>query len=384
MKYDFDLPIDRRGTYSEKWNVGNGVLPMWIADMDFLCAPDISEAIRKRTEHELYGYTGVSDEWYGAYTGWWSKRHGIALERDALLYSIGVVASISSMIRSLTEKDDRILLMSPVYNAFYRLICNNERQLSESELVYKDGTYSVDYDDLEAKLADEKTMLMILCNPHNPIGKIWDKATLAKIGELAAKHHVTVISDEIHCDITEPGKSYVPFASVNDTCKYNSITCISATKAFNFAGINSSAVYVADPELRKKVKRGLDRDEIAQPNTLSEVAAVAALTKGAEWLDQFNCYISGSRKIAAEYIAERIGGIKLVPADATYLLWLDCSKITDNADILADEILSKSGLMLTSGSHYGNAGRCFMRMNIACPRSSLEDGLGRLEKSING
>ena len=255
MKWDFDRLVDRRNTGSLKWDVAEGELPMWVADMDFQTAPCVRDAIRARAEHGVFGYSIVPEEWYQAYIGWWRDRHGFTMEPEWLIFCTGVVPAISSMVRKLTTPAEKVLLMTPVYNIFFNSILNNGRQPLEGGLVYDGMSYRVDFEDLERKLADPQTTLMLLCNPHNPIGKIWDRETLARIGALCLKHHVVVISDEIHCDITAPGTEYVPFASVSEDCRDNSVTCIAPTKAFNIAGLQTAAVSIPNPVLRHKVWR---------------------------------------------------------------------------------------------------------------------------------
>jgi cystathionine beta-lyase len=250
MQYQFDKKIERRNTGSLKWKVGEGELPMWVADMDFETAPEILSAIRQRAEHAVFGYTILSEEWYQSIMNWWERRHGLRMEREWLLFCSGVVPAVSSIVRRMTTVGEKVLIQTPVYNAFFSSILNNGRKIAENQLKYEDGVYSVDFEDLEEKLADPQTTLMILCNPHNPIGKIWDRETLEKIGDLCWKHHVRVVSDEIHCDLTDPGCDYVPFASVSEKCRENSITCIAPTKTFNLAGLQTSAVVIADEHLR--------------------------------------------------------------------------------------------------------------------------------------
>ena len=377
--YNFDLPVERRETGSIKWDVGENELPMWVADMDFKTAPQITEIIENRAKHGIFGYTDVTDEWYDAYIGWWKKRHNFEIKKDWLIFCTGVVPAISSIVRKLTTPAEKVVLMTPVYNIFFNSILNNGRNPLQCELRYKNGSYHIDFEDLERKLADNQTSMLILCNPQNPTGNIWDKETLIKIGEMCFKHGVTVISDEIHCDITSPGKSYVPFASVSEKALKSSITCIAPTKAFNIAGIQTAAVYVPDPVLRHKVWRGLNTDEVAEPNVFAVDAAVAAFTKGEDWLDELRNYIYSNKLYAYEYIKNEIPEIKAVISDATYLLWLEYDKAFGKSSDAAEIIRKKTGLYLCAGEQYGKGGEYFLRMNIACPRSSLEDGLKRLK-----
>ncbi len=382
MKYDFDIVTDRRNTHSLKWEAADGELPMWVADMDFKTAPEILSAIKERVEHGVFGYSVVPESWYSAYRDWWKSRHHFDMDREWLIFCTGVVPAISSIIRKLTTPAEKVLIQTPVYNIFFNSILNNGRQVLESELRYKEGEYEIDFEDLERKLADPQTALMILCNPHNPIGKIWDRETLAKIGELCKKHHVVVVSDEIHCDLTAPETEYIPFASVSKTCQENSITCIAPTKAFNLAGLQTAAVVVPDPVLRHKVWRGLNTDEIAEPNSFAVEAAVAAFTKGALWLDELRAYLFRNKRAAENYIQKNIPQVHVVSSQATYLMWLDCSQLAGNADEAASFIRGKTGLIVSGGAQYGHCGEKFLRMNVACPLSVMEDGLSRLREGI--
>ena len=391
MKYNFDKMTNRRGIASLKWDVAENELPMWVADMDFETAPEIIEAMRARLDNGTFGYSIIPQEWYEAYQGWWERRHNFRMEQDWLIFATGVVPAISSIIRKLTTPNENVLIQTPVYNIFFNSIINNGCRVLESPLIYSDRGYSIDFSDLEKKLSNPQTTLMILCNPHNPIGRIWDRETLAHIGQLCAKHHVTVISDEIHCDLTEPGKSYVPFASVSDICRDISITCIAPTKTFSIPGLQTAAVSVPNPVLRHKVWRGLNTDEVAEPNAFAMAATIAAFNEGEEWLKQACEYIWENRRSVTEYFEQELPMIKVVPGDATYLLWLDCAGILDSdrgfhgitdSVKLAEYIRKTSGLFLCDGMEYGEAGRYFLRMNIACPRERVLDGLARMKKSL--
>lgn len=416
MKYDFDTQVDRRNTNSLKWDVAEHELPMWVADMDFPAAPEIQEAILRRASHGIFGYSTIPDEWYQAYMGWWENRHGLRMQKDWLVFCTGVVPAISSVVRKLTTPAEKVLIQTPVYNIFFNSILNNGRLVLENNLTYRDGAYEMDFVDLEEKLSDPQTTLMILCNPHNPIGKIWDRDCLERVGELCWRHHVTVISDEIHCDLTDPGTAYVPFASVSEKCRVNSITCIAPTKAFNLAGLQTAAVVVPDPTLRHKVWRALNTDEVAEPNAFAVDAAIAAFTKGAAWLDELRQYILGNKNIVASFLGREVPQARLVPSQATYLLWIDCTGLagkacadvkgianadadahvdadaSTNADAHANDDAStkgiasflreKTGLYLSDGAQYGRCGEGFLRWNIACPRSTLADGLERFWDGI--
>lgn len=383
MKYNFDKLTDRRDTFSLKWDVKDGELPMWVADMDFETAPEIRKSIEKRASHGIFGYTDVPEQWYDAISDRWKRRFGFRIKKDWLIFCTGVVPAISSTVRKLTTPAEKVLIQTPVYNIFYNSILNNGRNVTENPLIYQNGSYSIDFSDLEEKLSDPQTSLMILCNPHNPIGKIWNGETLNRIGELCQKHDVTVISDEIHCDLTAPGKTYIPFASVSETCAQISVSCIAPTKSFNLAGLQTAAVYVPNPTLRHKVRRSLNTDEVAEPNAFAVNAAIAAFTLGDEWLDELRRYIENNKQFTAEYIKKHLPSLFLVPSEATYLLWIDCSKVTADSIRLAEHIRSTTGLYLCDGAQYGEAGRQFLRLNIACPRIRLEDGLSRLKRAID-
>lgn len=383
MKYDFERVVDRRNTCSLKWDVKEGELPMWVADMDFPVAPEIKRAIAARVEHGVFGYSVIPEEWGKAYARWWERRHSFAFDPSHLIFCTGVVPAISSIVRKLTTPNENVVLQTPVYNIFFNSVVNNGARVLESPLRYDGREYSVDFEDLEQKLADPQTTLMILCNPHNPVGKIWDRATLEKIGELCYAHHVTVISDEIHCDLTEPGKEYVPFASVSAHCREVSITCLAPTKSFNLAGLQTAAVLVPDDFLRHKVWRGLNTDEVAEPNAFAVCAAIAAFEEGEAWLEALRSVISENKKTVQSFVQANIPAMKVVPSEATYLLWLDCSAFTEDSEALAKTIREKTGLYLSDGAQFGGDGRHFLRFNVACPKTTLLDGLNRLKAALS-
>lgn len=382
MTYDFDKLTDRRGTNSLKWDVAENELPMWVADMDFETAPEITEALKKRAAHGIFGYTVVPDAWKEAVSGWWERRHGFKMEQDWLIFCTGVVPAISSAVRKLTTVGENVLVQTPVYNIFFNSIRSNGRNIVENRLRYRDGAYEIDWEDLENKLKDPQTTLMILCNPHNPTGSIWTREELTRIGELCADNHVLVLSDEIHCDLTEPGYEYTPFASVSEICAQNSVTCIAPTKAFNLAGLQTAAVAVPNETVRHKMDRALNTDEVAEPNAFAIDAAIAAFTKGDAWLDELREYLAGNRKLAQDFLEQELPNVRLVPSHATYLLWLDCSHVIGDALELSRFLRKETGLYLSAGLSYGEAGRQFLRMNIACPGERLSEGLKRLRDGV--
>ncbi len=383
MKYDFDQLPSRRGTGSLKWDeCAPGELPMWVADMDFPAAPEIRRAIEDRAAHGVFGYNIVPEEWYDAYIGWWSRRHSFEMDRDWLISCTGVVPAISSCVRKLTTPAEKVLIETPVYNIFFNSILNNGRVPMECPLVRDGEGYHRDLDRLELAMSDPQVSLMILCNPHNPVGRLWTREELAAVGEMARAHGVTVISDEIHCDITAPGSEYVPFASASPACREISVTCIAPTKAFNLAGLQTAAVCVPNPLLRHKVWRALNTDEAAEPNSFAVTATVAAFTKGGEWLDQLREYLFANRQAAESELSRLVPEVGIIRGRATYLLWLDCSGVTDSAEDLCSFIRSSTGLYISPGGQFGSGGEKFVRVNLALPRAMLLDGMERFARGV--
>lgn len=380
--YDFDTPINRRKTASLKWDVKENELPMWVADMDFQTAPEIREALEKRVAHGVFGYTIIPETWNQAYVNWWEKRHDFSVESDWLVFCTGVVPAISSAVRKLTTPGENVLIQTPVYNIFFNSILNNGRNVLQSPLVYDGKAYHIDFVQLEKDLANPQTTLMILCNPHNPVGKIWDKDTLKQIGALCQKHHVTVLSDEIHCDLTAPGKEYVPFAAASEVCKDISVSLWAPTKTFNIAGLQTAAIMAANPVLRHKMWRGLNTDEVAEPNAFAVDAAIAAFTKGEGWLDALREYIDQNKQMVKQFLQKELPQISIVSLDVTYLLWLDCHQITEDSVELAQFIREKTGLYLSDGVEYGGDGNYFLRLNVACPKKTVEEGLKRFKEGV--
>ena len=380
--FDFDFNPDRRGTNSLKWDVKEGELPMWVADMDFETAPQVTNALIKRAKHGVFGYNIVSDEWYEAIISWWKRKHGFLIDKSWLQFCTGIVPAISCIVKRVTNLGDRVAVLTPAYDIFYHSIENAGRWVEECRLDYVDGKYTLDFEKLEDVLSHPLTTMLIFCNPHNPTGNIWTKEQIAKVGALCKKHGVVVLSDEIHCDLTMPNYEYIPFASVSEDCASNSITCISASKAFNLAGLQSAAVVVPNGILREKVVRGLNSDEVAEPNCFAIEGTVAAFNEGEEWLDGLKKYIAANRQRVYDYLGENLPEVKAVKANATYLVWIDCSKVTNNSDELCEFIREKTGLILSSGKQYRGDGASFVRLNTACNRSRLEDGLQRFYKGV--
>ncbi len=365
--FDFDTVINRRNSNSLKWDVAEHELPMWVADMDFKTAPAIIEALQNRVNHGVFGYNIVPNEWYDAYISWWQRRHQITFAKDWLIFATGVVPILSSVVRKLTSVAENVLIMTPVYNIFYNSILNNGRNVLECPLTYEHGQYSINWQDFEEKLALPQTSMFILCNPHNPVGKIWDADTLARIGELCAKYAVTVIADEIHCDLTAPNLAYTPFAKVNDLNRNISVTCIAPTKTFNIAGLQTACAVVPNPVLRHRVNRGLNTDEVAEPNSFAITATIAAFMHGEPWLEELRVYLQANKEYCVQQLQPY--DVHVVSTDATYLLWLDCSAYTTDSEQFAHNIRQTTGLYVSAGAEYGKGGERFLRLNVACPRA---------------
>ncbi|MCQ2249193.1 MAG: pyridoxal phosphate-dependent aminotransferase [Treponema sp.] len=383
MKYDFDVIPDRRKTNSIKWDVLDSEIPLWVADMDFDTAPEIKESILQRAQLGALGYAQTNAQWEDAYIYWWKTRYDFEIRREWLVFATGVVPAVSSSVRKLTTAGENVLLLTPTYNIFFNSIVNNGRNPVQCQLKYDGRNYEIDFDDLESKLKDRQTTMMILCNPQNPVGKIWPRETLARIGELCSRHNVVVFSDEIHCDLTEPGKHYVPFASVNETCRNNCIMAVAPTKTFNIAGLSTAAVVVPNENLRHKVWRGLNTDECGEPNAFAVQAAVSAYTGCAPWLDELLEYVWKNRRYAEEFIQQEIPKLKAVASDATYLMWVDVSATGMSGNEFAEKLRKKTGLYINAGNHYGAGGENFVRINLATSKALVQDALARLKSFVN-
>ena len=375
MKYDFESAIDRHGTNSLKWDLFDDDLPMWVADMDFRVAPKIQEAISRRAEHPVYGYTIVPDELFEAYIDWWDRRYDFQMSRENMAYAMGVMPSISSMIRCLTDVGDEILIQSPVYHVFFYVIEDNNRKVLENELIFENGEYRIDFCDLEDKLS--KVKMMILCNPHNPIGKIWSREDLDRIADLCQKHDVILISDEIHCDLTDPGIKYNPCRTLD-----NVITCLSPSKSFNVAGFQSSIVHTKNKGLLERIKAQMHIDNSDSCNVFATAAVIAAYSESEDWLEELKEVLYENKQTVKEFLAEELPVVKLIECEATYLLWLDCSSLNVSSKVLSEFLRQNQGLFLSAGSDFGECGDGFLRMNIACPKKLLDDGLLRLKAGI--
>ncbi|WP_297980321.1 MalY/PatB family protein [uncultured Methanobrevibacter sp.] len=384
MKHDFDSIVNRKNTNSLKWDLFNDEIPMWVADMDFKAAPKIYEEVNKRAQQDVYGYSIVPDEYFDSYINWW-KKYGLEMKRENLLFSISVMPAITSIIRAFTSIGDKILLQSPVYHVFYHVIENNNREVVENQLIYNNSTddvdlaYTIDFEDLEKKLSDDDTKMMLLCNPHNPVGKIWKREDLIKIADLCEKHDVILVSDEIHCDLTDPGETYIPLASVSDY--KNVFTTLSPSKTFNIAGLQNAVVFTENEEFYELLSQQLTSDFFSQSNIFAIDCAIAAY-ESEDWLNELREYLFENKKLVNSFLSENIPEIKLVPANATYLLWLDCEALNSDSNTVSTFLREKVGLFLSPGCQFGSGGDNFLRLNIACPREILEEGLNALKEGI--
>ena len=384
MKYDFDKIVPRRHTGSYKWDsIPEDALPLWVADMDFEVAPAIKKALADRVAHGVFGYTQIDDSYYEAVVSWYERRHQWSINRRWMLYTSGVVPAISCSIKALTLPGENVLVQTPVYNCFFSSIRNQGCQIVESPLVRKDDSYVIDWDDFEQKCADEKTTVFLLCNPHNPGGRVWTREELAKMGAVCAKHHVFVISDEIHCELVMPGYKFTPFAAVNEENLGNSVTLSSPSKSFNTAGLQIANIICKDDEVRRRIDRVINIFEVCDVNPFGPVALKAAYNESEEWLDALNEYIWGNYQLLKETFAQQLPKLKVTKLEGTYLAWVDISGLEMSSDEVTKKLLDEGHVFVSNGTLYGKeAGEGFIRINLACPRAVLKEGLSRIVKTL--
>ncbi|OTA44504.1 plastocyanin [Limosilactobacillus reuteri] len=380
MKYDFDTILDRRHTNSEKWDVKPNELPMTTADMDFKTAPEIMAAMKKKIDSGAFGYEYPNEKYFNAVASWYKTEHNAEADTSWMRFATGVIPSITACVNYLSHEGDNVLLMEPVYNTFYNSILNSGRYAFPTQLKYDQATYtySVDWDDLEEKMSNPLTTLMILCNPHNPTGYVWSRDELIRIIKLAQKHGIIVISDEIHGDLVLTGPDYTPTFSLPEDYRQNVVTLVSTSKTFNVAALHAATGIVPNPLLREHFTRAINKYEVAEPNLLAIPGTIAAYTQGADWLHQLKKYLLGNRKYLVEFIKKNLPKLHVVPGTATYLVWIDVSAVTDNSAVLVQKIREQTGLIINPGTYYHGNGSQFIRINIAYPRSQVKDGLERL------
>lgn len=384
MEYDFDRIIPRRGTNSYKWDTpeAEGVLPMWVADMDFRTAPAVVRAVERRAAQGIYGYTKVPAAYYEAVVDWFAGRHGWRIRPEWMIYTSGVVPALSAVIQALTEPGDRVIAQTPAYNCFFSSIRNSRCELSANPLLYREGRYTVDFDDLEAKAADPKAKLLLLCNPHNPSGRVWTPAELRRMGEICLRNGVLIISDEIHCELTYEGHDYTPLATLSEGLERGSVTCLSPSKAFNLAGLQIANIVAADEEIRRRIDRAINVNEVCDVNPFGVEALMAAYHEGAGWLDALRGYLWANFRYLQACLAENLPQTVVVPLEGTYLAWIDCRALGMSSERIARLLLDEGRLMVNPGTLYGPGGEGFVRLNFACPRAVLAEGLERFVRIL--
>ena len=381
-KFDFVNAPDRSNTDSVKWHVKKGDLPMSIADMDFKTAPEIIVAMKRKVDLGVFGYEWPEDDYFKAVADWYEKEHGHRPQQEWLIFTTGVVPAISAIVRRVSHIGDNVLVQAPVYNVFYNSIENNGRHVLSNNLQFDGENYAINWDDLEQKLALPLTTLMIFCNPHNPIGKVWTQEEVQKVAELCYQHHVILLSDEIHGDLVRKGPDYTPTFSVNGLARENVISLVSPSKTFNVAALHAATAIVPNSNLRAMVNRGLNSDEVAEPNLLAIPGTIAAYEHGHNWLKALIKQLNVNFTYAEEFINKNLPQVKVVTGAATYLIWLDVNQISSDSQKLAEYLEKTTGLVLSPGSIYRGNGHDFLRMNLACPLTMVKDGLERLKAGL--
>lgn len=386
MEYDFSRPTDRRDTDSYKWDSAPeaDIIPLWVADMDFETFPAITEALQRRVAHGIFGYTRVPEAYYEAVCRWFKKRHGWHINREDIIYTSGVVPAVSAVIKALTLPGDQMIVQGPVYNCFFSSIRNNGCEMVSNSLIYnkEELRYEIDFDDLERKLKHERARLMLLCNPHNPGGRVWTRDELTRVAELCRKYGVRVVSDEIHCELTLYDNEYVPFGSLPDELSRDSITCCSPSKAFNTAGLQIANIVCRDAEVRNRINRAININEVCDVNPFGVIALQAAYSdEGYEWLTQLRKYISANYDLLLERFARELPKCKVMRMEGTYLAWIDCSELHIPSDEIEKMLMHENKVWVNAGSMYGAEGAAFIRINMACTSELLNEGITRI---VNG
>jgi len=380
MRYNFDEVIPRRNSHSIKWDLAanDDVLPLWVADMDFRTAPPIIEALEKRARHGIFGYTKVPQAYYDAITSWFERRHHFGFPQEWTLYTTGVVSALSAIIKALTVPGDKVIVQTPVYNCFFSSIRNNDCEIVSNQLLYNDGVYTIDFDDLEVKASDPQVKLLLLCSPHNPVGRVWSRDELNRIGQICMDNDVIVVSDEIHCDIVFAGYRHIPFASLGDEFCNRSVTCTAASKTFNIAGLKVANIHAADTIIREKINKALHSNEVCEISPFAVDALIAAYNEGEEWLEELINYLYSNYLYLKDFFAEHLPQFPVLQMEATYLVWVDCSVLNRSSSAIAEMLLEKENVWVNAGTMYGAGGENFIRINIACPRKLLAEALQRI------
>lgn len=389
MKYEFNDVIDRKNTDCLKWDgleerfgfTDEDLLPMWVADMDFKAPRAVIDAIIKRAEHGIFGYAGGYDRYYDAVIYWMKHRHRWEVQKNWITFTPGIVPALNMLVRALTHPGDKVIIQYPIYPPFFNAVMNNGCHVVSNPLKFDGTKYVMDFEDLEKKF-DPRVKLMILCSPHNPVGRVWTKEELTRLGEICRKHQVIVISDEIHADLVFKGYRHIPFASISEEFAQNAVICTAPSKTFNIAGLQMSNIIIPNEKIRSQFLKARENIGISKPNVLGIAALEAAYRHGEDWLKELLEYLEENFIFLKKYIEEKIPQIKVIPLESTYLAWLDCRNLALTKEALEELIHKKAKLVLNQGYTYGSEGEGFVRLNIACPRTVVEEGLQRLEKAV--
>ena len=385
MKYDFDELVERRGTGCVKWDESpaEDVIPLWVADMDFKAAPAIQEAVRRRAEHVVFGYAVVGDDYYDAVISWFARRHHWTIRREEILYTTGVVPAVSAALKALTLPGERVVTLTPAYNCFFSSIRNTGCELAECRLRWnRNERFEIPWEELEALCRDERTTVFLLCNPHNPTGRVWTKEELERMNDICMKHGVKVVSDEIHCELVMPGHRFQPFAAVSEACRQNSVILNSPSKSFNTAGLQIANIVCAQPEWRRRIDRAVNINEVCDVNPFGPVALIAAYNESEEWIDALNQYLWDNYRALCDFVAEHLPQWRVRPLEGTYLVWIDITATDLTAQQYADRLMDKARVWVNPGTMYGpQSGEGYIRLNIACPRSRLMEALERIART---
>lgn len=389
MPFDFDTVPNRRGTncfkydFAREMGMPEDVLPLWVADMDFPTAPAVLERLHALAEHGIFGYTGVKDAYFSAVHNWYAQRFSWETQRSWLVTTPGVVFAIAIAIRAFTQKGDAILIQQPVYYPFADKVTENDRQLVVNPLILKDGRYEMDFADMERKIVDYHVKMLLLCSPHNPVGRVWTKEELLRVGEICQKHGVLVVSDEIHADFTYAGHTHRVFASVKSEFADFTITCTAPSKTFNLAGLQNSNIFIPNRQLRHAYKKELSACGCGGTNCMGMAACQAAYEAGADWLEQLKQYLAGNLAYIRQFLREKLPDIALIEPEGTYLVWLDLRKLGLTEQQQRQLIVQDAKLWLDTGTLFGQGGEGFERINIACPRTTIKQAMQRLEHAVH-
>lgn len=384
-KFNFDEIVDRRGTHSVKWDhcPSNDVIPMWIADMDFKAAPCIIDALKKRLEHGVFGYANVPEEFFTSIINWFDRRHNWRINRDWIEYTTGVVPAIDAVIRATTKPGENVVILTPIYNCFFTCIESNRCTPVEVPLTYNNNyAYTINYKALDEALSDSNTNTLLFCNPHNPAGRVWTRDELLKVNEICLKHGVTVISDEIHCEMMMPGVHYTPFASISQEAQANCITCGSPSKSFNIAGLQAAFIVSSNPSIKASINKALIDNQVCAINPFGLEAFMAAYNYGESWIEQFNQYINGNFKLMKEIMENELPNFHITPIEGSYLAWIDVRPTGMTSADVTKKILNDGKVLVNDGAMYGKAGDGFIRINLATQRSVVEEATRRIVKAM--